>query len=307
MKQLCAGVTRQGKSAIAKCAPLGEGTFPPKQNWAFMTSADVVYARGLSRAFVGALLFAFPLMMTMEMWWLGFYMDRWRLVIFMLVNLCVLVGLSHFAGFEPSSRWADAVMDAFAAFAIGLIASILLLTVFAVIDWHMPLREIAGKAALQTIPASIGAVLARKQLGSDDSDTAPERKEAGYSGQLFLMAAGALFLAFTVAPTEEMELIAYKMTGWHALVLIFASLILLHILVYATEFAGQKSPPEGAGLIVTVLQYSVAGYGIALLISSYVLWTFGRMDGVSIFEIAQMVAVLGFPASLGAALARLII
>ena len=40
---------------------------------------------------------------------------------------------------------------------------------------------------------------------------------AGYGGQLFLMAAGALFLSFNVAPTEEMVLIAYMMSTWHLL------------------------------------------------------------------------------------------
>ena len=35
---------------------------------------------GLARAFAGAIIFALPLLMTMEMWWLGFYMVRHRLV-----------------------------------------------------------------------------------------------------------------------------------------------------------------------------------------------------------------------------------
>jgi len=38
-----------------------------------------------------------------------------------------------------------------------------------------------------------------------------------------------------------------------------------------------------------------------------VLWTFGRTDETSPATVAQMVAVMGFPASLGAALARLIV
>ena len=50
-----------------------------------------------------------------------------------------------------------------------------------------------------------------------------------------------------------------------------------------------------------------AGYGIALLVSLYVLWSFGRTDGVAMAEIANMLVVLGFPASLGAATARLVV
>ncbi len=32
----------------------------------------------LVQAFGGAILFSFPMLMTMEMWWLGFYMDGLR-------------------------------------------------------------------------------------------------------------------------------------------------------------------------------------------------------------------------------------
>jgi uncharacterized membrane protein len=38
-----------------------------------------------------------------------------------------------------------------------------------------------------------------------------------------------------------------------------------------------------------------------------VLWSFGRTDGVSVAEITNMLVVLGFPASLGAATARLVV
>ena len=48
-----------------------------------LTSQD--YAVDLLRAFGGAIIFAFPLLMTMEMWQLGFSMGRWRLVLFLLM------------------------------------------------------------------------------------------------------------------------------------------------------------------------------------------------------------------------------
>jgi uncharacterized membrane protein len=42
-------------------------------------------------------------------------------------------------------------------------------------------------------------------------------------------------------------------------------------------------------------------------VSLYVLWSFGRTDGVAVAEIVNMLVVLGFPASLGAATARLVV
>jgi putative integral membrane protein (TIGR02587 family) len=272
-----------------------------------MDSGNRRYARGLARAFGGAVLFAFPLTMTMEMWSLGFAMERERLLLFVLVDLVMLVGVSHFAGFEPTTGWAEDVLDAFAAFAVGFVTAAAMLALFAVISPGMSAEEIVGKVVLQTVPASLGAMLSRKQFGARETDSAEQRREAGYVGELFLMAVGALFIAFNVAPTEEMVLIAYKMTAWHAIALVLVSLALLHAFVYAVGFAGQESAPEGASFGTTLLHYSVAGYGVALAVSLYVLWTFGHTDGVSIREVAQMMAVVGFPAALGAALARLIV
>ena len=34
----------------------------------------------------GALLFALPLLMTMEMWWLGFHMEPWRLILMLALS-----------------------------------------------------------------------------------------------------------------------------------------------------------------------------------------------------------------------------
>ncbi|MFL5023958.1 MAG: TIGR02587 family membrane protein [Microvirga sp.] len=267
------------------------------------------YAIGLSRAFGGAVIFAIPLLMTMEMWWLGFSMEPGRLLLFMSINFSILIGLSYFAGFERTFSWKEDAMDAFAAFGVGILTSAAMLALLAVITFDMTWGEIVGKVALQSVPASIGAMLGRKQLGGgQDTQAEEERKaEAGYGGELFLMLAGALFLALNVAPTEEMILIAYQMSPWHTLALGFLSIILLHVLVYTVGFSGQESRPEGGTFLSTFFHFTLAGYGIALLISFYVLWTFGRTEDVAPTEIASMVVVLGFPASLGAATARLVI
>jgi putative integral membrane protein (TIGR02587 family) len=267
------------------------------------------YAIGLGRAFGGAVIFAIPLLMTMEMWWLGFSMEPGRLLLFMSINVAILIGLSYFAGFEKTFSWKEDAMDAFAAFGVGMLTSTTMLALLAVITFDMTWSEIVGKVALQSVPASIGAMLGRKQLGGgQDTRAEEERKaEAGYGGELFLMLAGALFMAFNVAPTEEMILIAYQMSPWHTLALGVLSIVLLHVLVYTVGFSGQESRPEGGTFRSTFFHFTLAGYGIALLISFYVLWTFGRTEDVAPTEIANMVVVLGFPASLGAATARLVI
>ena len=151
------------------------------------------YAIGLARAFGGAVIFAIPLLMTMEMWSLAFTMGRGRLLFFMTINFAVLVGLSYFAGFEKTFSWKDDALDAFAAFGVGVITSTAILAMFAVITSDMTWSEIVGKVALQSVPASLGAMLGRKQLGAEqDTGAEDERKrEAGYGGELFQMLAGS--------------------------------------------------------------------------------------------------------------------
>jgi putative integral membrane protein (TIGR02587 family) len=271
--------------------------------------SNSAYARGLARAFGGAILFSLPLLMTMEMWFLGFYMDRLRLLLFLVLNFGVLAGLSRFAGFEPTVRMVDDIMDALAAFGVGAIASVITLGVFGILTTEMSWSEITGKIAIQSVPASFGAMIARKQLGGVQDEQAEDaaEEEAGYGGQLFLMMAGALFLAFNVAPTEEMILISFVMSPLHSIALVLLSILLLHAFVYGVGFAGQEHSPEGTGFRARFFGYTIAGYGVALLVSLYVLWTFGRTDGVDFTQIATMTAVLGFPAAVGAAIARLVV
>ena len=273
----------------------------------------------LARAFGGAIFFSLPLLMTMEMWWLGFYMDRLRLALFMLWMLPLLIALDHYAGFkQEQTTWSEDAIDGLIAYGVGIAASALVLFLFNVLDFETPLREWIGKVALQAVPASFGAVLATSQLGGGSGDSGAaaadsgrgehaQRQEGGYWAELLFMLAGAVFLAFNVAPTEEMVLIAYKMTAWHALALAVVSLMMMHAFVYAVEFHGTPAEPPGTPGWSLFLRYTIAGYAIALLVSAYVLWTFGRYEAATLEVHVREAIVLGFPAALGASAARLIL
>ncbi|HST35224.1 MAG TPA: DUF2391 family protein, partial [Allosphingosinicella sp.] len=80
---------------------------------------NVAYAMGLARAFAGAIIFGLPLLMTMEMWYLGIALHPGRLLVFLTVNFVILVGLSRFGGFERTETLAEDVMDALAACGVG--------------------------------------------------------------------------------------------------------------------------------------------------------------------------------------------
>ncbi len=265
------------------------------------------FAMGLVRAFGGAILFSFPMLMTMEMWWLGFYMDRFRLALLVLLNFPLLVGLSFYAGFEVTYHRLADVLDAFSAYAVGFATAALLLLVFAIIEPGMSANEIIGKIAIQAVPASIGAMLARSLFG-DSQPHEEKRRSARYGGGLFLMAVGALYLSSSVASTEEMILISFMMTPGHVVALQMFSLVLMHGFLYAGVAQGNSPVPSNVvPFWKRLLRFTVVGYGIALLISFFMLWTFGRTDGLAVGQVIQATAVLGFPAALGAGAARLIL
>ena len=287
-------------------------SYDPRHDAGAERGATRHFAIGLARAFGGAIIFGLPLLMTMEMWWLGFTMDPMRLALLVVLTVPLLVGLSHVSGFEETFGARDDILDAFVAYVVGFAVGAGVLALFGVIRPGMPTEQVISKIALQAVPGSMGALLAQSQFGpasdeADDEEAEERRRPSGYWSQLFLMSAGALFLAFNVAPTEEMQLIGYLMDPKRVLVMIALSLAIMHAFVYALEFTGQEVIPPGTPFWSEFLRFTVVGYIIALLISAYVLWTFGRLDDTGWEERITGILVLGFPAAIGAAAARLIL
>ncbi|MDM9627885.1 TIGR02587 family membrane protein [Rhizobium sp. S152] len=270
------------------------------------------FATGIGRGFAGALIFALPMFMTMEMWELGFSMNRLRLLLLLVLNIPLLIILSDRVGFEETTCWRDAVRDAMIAYAIGILSSLVILFSVAVLKLGQPLSEMVGKVAVQSVPASIGALLGRSQLNGDvddsgESDDPVQTTVYDYAGELFLMALGALFLGLNVAPTEEMILLSYKMTPLHALAVVILSLVIMHGFVYAVSFKGGHEIGDEVPRWHTVLRFTLPGYVIALLVSAYTLWTFQRFDDAAVSQMLLTTIVLGLPCSIGAAAARLIL
>jgi putative integral membrane protein (TIGR02587 family) len=262
------------------------------------------FGTDLAHDFGGAILFSFPLLMTMEMWWLGFYMERSRLALFLALAFVTVLGLSYFEGGEETFE--IEVLDALVACAAGYTVAAVMLALFGIIKPGMSADEIIGKISLHAVPGSIGAILARRQL--DVAETKKERRRReGYGATIFLMSVGAVFLAFQLAPTEEMVLIGHRMTGWHAAALAVVSLGMMQAFICSVERRGRASLFSADLFWGVFLRFTVVGYAAALLISLYVLWTFGRLDGAATAEIVMATLVLGFPAALGASAARLIL
>lgn len=271
------------------------------------SSVDRSFSAGAARGAAGALIFSLPIMMTMEMWWLGFYLEPFRISALLLATLPVLLGLAHFVGFRQPGPLTEDVIDVLVALLIGAATAAAGLYVLGLLHSDVTAREAVSKIVLQTIPASIGALLARSQItGSQSSGESQQVRNASYGGELFLMAAGALFLSLNLAPTEEIVVIAYQLGPWQDLSLLVFSVIVMHVIVYWLNSGGGELHSDH-GFFSLFANYTVTGYAIVLVASLFVLWAFGRIDGDGFEHIMSKAIVLSFPGAIGAAATRAIL
>lgn len=264
------------------------------------STEDVLH--GLARGFGGALIFGIPMLMTMELWEMGHTMDRSRTAFLVFVFIPILVGVAHRIGFEKTFGWREDLLDTFLAFGIGIASSVTVLMIFGSLTSDATLNEWVGIVSVQCVGAALGALLGRSQFGS----RLPQDEEqalSGYFGTLFLMLIGAMFLSLNVAPTEEMILISYRMTPGQCIILIAASL-----LVMVSFISGEDNEEAPRRVwIELLLRRTLTGYAMAVLLSVYVLWTFGRFEGLGFMAALKATIVLAFPAAIGASAARLIL
>ncbi|HLV25669.1 MAG TPA: TIGR02587 family membrane protein [Gemmatimonadales bacterium] len=265
------------------------------------------FGYGLARAMAGGIIFSLPMLMTQEMWRLGQTIPAENMALLLVVTLPLLFGLSRLSGFKRTGSWLQDAVDVFVAYAVGVAASALVLAILGRVTPDLSLRAITGMLTLQTVPTSMGALLAQSQFGQHDEDDVISSGGGGYWSELLVMASGALFLGFNVAPTDEVIMVAHSMSTEALLLLAVLSLLSMHAFVYAVEFRGQEAIPEGGSPRRAFLLLTVTGYALVLCMSAFLLWTFGRFSSSSITVVMGATVVLAFPASIGAAAARLIL
>jgi putative integral membrane protein (TIGR02587 family) len=262
---------------------------------------------GVARGFGGALLFSMPILMTMEMWQIGFYVDRWKLALFVGLMIPMILALSYFAGIKEDFSLREVVLEGMTAYAIGILTTTIVLSLLGILEVTMAPRELIGKIAIQSPTTAFGAILARSQLGGNKKDQEEKKEQGGYWTEMFLVGAGAFYLASTVASTEEMILIPFKMTAWHAAGLLIFSLLVMHAFLYTMKFAGApKESPETPWWSIFV-RYTMPGYLVVLLVCWYVLWTFDRFESYAPHWMAMYSIALGLPGAVGGAAGRLVI
>ncbi len=268
------------------------------------------------RAVSGGFIVATPLLYTMEMWWIGTTAELWKLMLFLGGAALISLGLarSRSGGFkEETSRFAS-LEQAIDGVAIGLVGAVIVLTVLNRIQLGDPLGSVLGKVIGQAVPLTIGSAVANAIFGPHGERSREGDEESGEpqsAGQAFIVdygatIIGAIFLAFSIAPTDEVPVLAADLDHAHALALIALSLLLTYIIVFASGFGtGQH---EQQGPFQSPLTETVLAYVLSLLVALVALFLFDRIEwGDPLAEIVTMVLVLGLPAAVGGAAGRLIV
>jgi len=268
------------------------------------------------RAVSGGFIFATPLLYTMETWWIGTTAELWKLLLFLGVAGLIGFGLarSRSGGFkEETSRFAS-VEQAIDGIAVGLVGAVIVLAVLNRIQLGDPLGSVLGKVIVQAVPVSIGAAVANAIFGphgersrqGEESDGEAQSAGEAFIADFGATIIGAIFLAFSIAPTDEVPTLAAGLDSVHALALIALSLLLTYTIVFASGFGtGQH---EQQGPFQSPLTETVLAYLLSLLVALVSLFLFDRIEwGDPLGEIVTMVLVLGLPAAVGGAAGRLVV
>lgn len=264
-----------------------------------------------TRAFSGAYIFGIPLLFTMEMWWIGEYLDRWKLGAFLLVAFVANVGLSWAAGFKREYSFRSAVLQAVDVVAVGIIAATVMLFILNRISINDPIDAILGTIIIQAVPLSIGASVANevfsnrggdRQHGEDDDAT--ETPWKALLNDVGATAVGGVFVGISIAPTEEIPMLAAGLSYPHLMAIVAFSLVISYAIVFASEFDN----PQPTGLFQHPLTETTLAYVVSLVVSLVVLWLFDQVESGDPFQsIVEQTIVLAVPTTVGGAAGRLVI
>src|SRR5690554_1066711 len=199
---------------------------------------------------------------TMEVWWMGFIAPPGYLLIYVLVTYLLLLGYNRYAGMKQDSSFSEICWESVEEIGIAFIASFLFLLLIDRIGFGMSLDEIAGKVIVESMIVAIGISVGTAEMGGDngegeqsnDEDEQPNEdsnnsvKDAAdknaseqddfFIKRIILAVCGSVLVASSVAPTDEIMMIALSTDEIQLLLMILASMLITAITVYISDFKG---------------------------------------------------------------------
>src|SRR5918995_5203371 len=101
-------------------------------------------ARDYTRAVGGGLVIGLPLLYTMEVWFHGFILPWWKILLLFAVAAVIVIGYNATAGFRRERTWVELVVDSVIAMGIGVVIAFVALLILGRIDAETSVRDAAG-------------------------------------------------------------------------------------------------------------------------------------------------------------------
>ena len=262
--------------------------------------------RDLSRGFCGALFLALPLHYTMEMWDRARVIPAWMLAVIIVAAYFLNVGYCFYSNFKGKPARQNPWWDALESMGVGFAASAITLLLVDQLTKQMSFDIVLCCIALEMVPTSFGASLAKSQLsvGNDDDDLTD-----GWSQdkkKIIASLLGGVMFAFNIGATQEPILIATSINHWQLIGIVLFSLFASYLMVFMTGFEADDKQ-ENSILGPDWAETSIA-YAVSLLVSAALLWMFGYLTPETPHTLAiPWIVVLGYATTLGGSAGRLVI
>lgn len=271
------------------------------------------------RGAAGGFLFGIPLLYTMEVWWIGSFSQPPRMLIAIATTFIVVFLLIQTEGFRKStdSSLIDTAMDTIEALAIGFICTASILFLLREITSETPLVEGIGKIIFEGVPFSLGVGLARSFLSGTRAGENQDNNSNSHSPHQRILSAtitdigatliGATLIAFNIAPTDEVPMLAAAASPPWLLAIMAASLLISYAIVFQSGFTDQKQRREEKGIFQRPLSETVMAYLVSLMAAAFMLWFFQQLTFDEPWQLwLRYTIILGLPASVGGAAGRLV-
>ncbi|HBL13282.1 MAG TPA: TIGR02587 family membrane protein [Cyanobacteria bacterium UBA11162] len=279
----------------------------------------------LIRGASGGFLFGIPLLYTMEVWWIGSYIEPPLLLSILAVTYVVVLLLNRSDGFRKNKQGGmlDAAMESVEALGIGIVCATFTLILLRRITGETPLDEALGKVIFESVPFSLGVALTRSLLSGESAtsdqketpktqqNTHTRKDKISFKDTLADISAtliGAMIVAFNIAPTDEIPMLAAATSPPWLIAIIIASLIISYGIVFVAGFTNQQKRHAQQGLFQTPEGETIFSYLISLLAAALMLWFFHRLSfSDPWFLWLRYTLLLALPATIGGAAGRLAI
>lgn len=271
----------------------------------------------------GGFLFGIPLLYTMEVWFIGAYVQPPVLLGILAITFIIVLLINRIEGFRPreSETWPGSIAETFETLAIGIVCSALMLIILKRIDLQTSLSEALGQIIFESVPFSVGVAFSRSLISGNPRDSEANNQSNSSSSSsrnqksrvwhdaiadCSATIIGALFVAFSIAPTDEVTMLAASATSPWLLLIMAASLLISYAIVFASTITNYQQRRQQSGLFQTPQSETIISYILSLFVGMMMLWFFQKISlSDPWFLWLRYGIILSLPASIGGAAGRL--